>query len=137
MSRILDLGIIDAIEAWGAGAAPTPGARVKVGVVDSGIDQDHPCFDGKNFDYTYPSFTGNAGDRNFTNSKVVVAKVFNMRAKVKGYTAEAVDSHGTHVAGTIACELDTPAGDRRCCDSLRRVRCGTCRAAGQLQRLPR
>jgi subtilisin family serine protease len=107
-----DLGIINAIEAWGAEGGANAGAGVKVGVVDSGIDQDHPCFDGLGADgleIEYPDFSGNAGDPRFTNSKVVIAKVFNMRAKVKGYTPEAVDSHGTHVAGTIACELDTPA----------------------------
>lgn len=104
-----DLGLINAIEAWGQAGGAGAGAGIKVGVVDSGIDQTHACFDGEGIDYSYPAFNGNVGDPELTNEKVVVAKVFNMRAKSRGYTAEAVDSHGTHVAGTIACELDTPA----------------------------
>ncbi len=105
-----DLALIQAIEAWGeVGGGAEAGARVKVGIVDSGIDQDHPCFDGDGIGYSYPDFTGDPGDRRFTNDKVVVAKVFNNNAKKAGYTPEAVESHGTHVAGTVACELDTPA----------------------------
>jgi subtilisin family serine protease len=105
-----DLPLVRAIEAWqGLAGGGTPGANagtgVKVGVIDSGIDATHPCFDGAG----YPKFTGAAGDVRFTSPKVVVAKVFHMNAKQKGYTPAAIDSHGTHVAGTIACELNTPA----------------------------
>ena len=103
-----DLPLIHAIAAWSTpavGGAASAGAGVKVGIIDSGIDNTHPCFDG----HSYPKFTGNAGDPQFTNDKIVVAKVFNNNAKNAGYTPKAVESHGTHVAGTVACELDTPA----------------------------
>lgn len=39
------------------------------------------------------------GDQRFTSNKVIVAKVFSPDAKA---TPEAIGSHGTHVAGTIA-----------------------------------
>ena len=102
-----DLALISAIAGWGAGQAAGAGAGVKVAVIDSGIDFRHPCFDGTG----YPAYAGNAGDTRFTNSKVVVAKVFNMRAKARGYDAfpAAGQEHGTHVAGTIACEPNTAA----------------------------
>ncbi len=102
-----DLSLINAISAWGAGGAAAAGAGVKVAVIDSGIDYSHPCFDGSG----YPAFSGSAGDSRYTNSKVIVAKVFNMRAKARGYVAfpGAGQEHGTHVAGTIACEPLTPA----------------------------
>ncbi len=76
---------------------------MKVAIVDSGIDVGHPCFS----DTGYPEQT-QAGDRNFTNNKVVVAKVFNNKTPSRGYTPEAIDSHGTHVAGTVACNFETP-----------------------------
>lgn len=95
-----DLDLINAIAAWGGGGAAGAGAGVKVGVIDSGIEQDHSCFD---------DLGDSDGSNNFTNNKVIVAKVFHMRAKVMGYTPEAIDSHGTHVAGTIACDYGTTA----------------------------
>ena len=106
-----DLALVDAPEAWadaaggGADAGAFPdGTRVKVGVIDSGIDVTHPCFDDDGFPRTQQ-----LGDQRFTNNKVIVAKVFNNKARSRGYTAEAIDSHGTHVSGTVACNLHTDA----------------------------
>lgn len=107
-----DLGLINAIDAWRAGpvggdadaGALPDGTRIKVAVVDTGIDVTHPCF----ADGTFPA-TRQLGDKRFTNNKVIVAKVFANRAAQQGLTAEAIQDHGTHVAGTIGCDVDTPA----------------------------
>ncbi len=101
-----DLALINAMAGWTAAGTTSAdaGDGVKVGVIDSGIDLTHPCFS----DAGYPNHL-QLGDRRFTNDKVIVARVFNMRAGSRGYTAEAIDSHGTHVAGTIACNYGTPA----------------------------
>ena len=48
------------------------------------------------------------GNPSFTNNKVVAAKVFNNKTPSRRYTPEAIDSHGTHVAGTVACNFETP-----------------------------
>jgi subtilisin family serine protease len=100
-----DLSLIKAMQAWeiGGGAA-NAGEGVKVAIVDSGIDWSHPCFD----DAGYPA-QEQLGDTRFTNNKVIAAKVFHNKAGSRGYTAEAIDSHGTHVAGTVACNYSTPA----------------------------
>lgn len=99
-----DLSIIRAVDAWGAAGVAGAGAGVKVGVVDTGIDFTHPCFD----DAGYTPQT-QLGDTRFTNNKVIVARVFNNKAPSRGYTAEAIGDHGTHVSGTIACNYQTPA----------------------------
>ena len=106
-----DLTLIDAPEAWAAAAGGSTdagrlpdGSHVQVGVIDTGIDIKHPCFS----DAGYPA-TQQRGDRRFTNNKVIVARVFNNKAIANGYTAEALQDHGTHVAGTVACNLHTPA----------------------------
>jgi minor extracellular serine protease Vpr len=39
------------------------------------------------------------GDTIFTSSKVIVVKVFNQNPKL---SAQAIESHRTHVSGTIA-----------------------------------
>jgi subtilisin family serine protease len=101
-----DLALINAVEAWGAGGPDGAGAGVKVAIVDSGIDQTHPCFDDAG--YTAPAGFPR-GQVQYTNDKVIVAKVFNNKAKQLGVDAKAVDSHGTHVAGTVACNFETPA----------------------------
>ncbi|NCD18827.1 MAG: hypothetical protein EOL89_02410, partial [Actinobacteria bacterium] len=111
-----DLTLINAFAGWDtAGASheeestdPSEwaGHGVQVGVIDSGIDITHPCFDGEGYpDAGVEDF----GDEDLVNDKVVVAKVFNNKLNQSRFTAEAVEAHGTHVAGTIACELDTPA----------------------------
>ena len=100
-----DLGLIEAISAWqvGGGAA-NAGDLVKVAIIDTGIDVTHPCFD----DTGYPQ-QKQLGDQKFTNNKVIVAKVFNYRTVTQRYTAQAIQEHGTHVAGTVACNYGTPA----------------------------
>ncbi|HEU4349669.1 MAG TPA: S8 family serine peptidase, partial [Actinoplanes sp.] len=102
-----DLNLIHAIEAWRSsqvGGVANAGRGVKVGIIDTGIDARHPCFS----DAGYPA-TPQLGDTRFTNNKVIVAKVFNNHTPSQGYTPEAIQDHGTHVAGTVACNLDTPA----------------------------
>ncbi len=102
-----DLSLIDAQLGWAQanpGAPTKAGHDVKVGIVDTGIDLTHPCFD----DAGYPSTT-QLGDRNFTNNKVIVARVFANKAARAGFSAEAIQDHGTHVSGTVACNANTPA----------------------------
>jgi len=102
-----DLDLIQAGPAWVAIAPSMPtnaGEGVKVAVVDTGIDVTHPCFS----DAGYPAQT-QLGDKNFTNNKVIVAKVFNNKTPSRHYTPEAVQDHGTHVSGTVACNFGTAA----------------------------
>ena len=100
-----DLTLIHAIEAWAqGGGAANAGEGVKVAIVDSGIDITHPCFN----DAAYPAAT-RLGDARFNNNKVIAAKVFNNKAGSRGLTAQAVNPHGTHVAGTVACNFGTAA----------------------------
>jgi minor extracellular serine protease Vpr len=99
-----DLALIGIPAAWGgggaAGAGVKPdGSRVKVGIIDTGIDVRHPCFS----DAGFPN-TPKQGPPSLTNNKVVVAKVFNNQSNRFGYTPEAIQDHGTHVAGTVACD---------------------------------
>ena len=109
-----DLSLIDAMAGWAAagnsavgvkdGGAVNAGHGVKVGVVDTGIDVEHPCFGEAGF----PA-TAQVGNPAYTNNKVIVARVFANKAASLGYDAKAVQDHGTHVAGTIACDARTPA----------------------------
>jgi subtilisin family serine protease len=102
-----DLALISAVQAWrtaAVGGDADAGRGVKVGILDTGIDVRHPCFS----DAGYPA-TRQLGDTRYTNNKVIVAKVFANKAANLGLTAQAVQDHGTHVAGTVACNLDTPA----------------------------
>jgi subtilisin family serine protease len=100
-----DLAIIRATDAWAqaGGSSADAGAGVKIAIVDSGIDNGHPCFS----DAGYPT-QQQVGNPKFTNNKVVAARVFNNKTPSQRYTPEAIDSHGTHVAGTVACNFETP-----------------------------
>jgi subtilisin family serine protease len=95
-----DLSLIHATEAWGSGT----GAGIKVAIIDTGIDITNPCFS----DTGYAAAT-QLGDKRFTNNKVIAARVFSNKANNQGYTAEALQDHGTHVAGTVACNDGTKA----------------------------
>jgi minor extracellular serine protease Vpr len=95
--------LINASPVWTAlGGQPNAGAGMKVAVIDTGIDQSHPFLqpnDGMSMPEGYPK-----GDTRFTSNKVIVAKVFNQDPKL---TAQAIQSHGTHVSGTIAGKAGT------------------------------
>jgi len=98
-----DLSLISAFTAYSGGPASggvkPDGSRVKVAIVDTGIDVTHPCFS----DAGFPA-TQQEGPSALTNNKVIVAKVFNNQSNRFGYTPEAIQEHGTHVAGTVACD---------------------------------
>ncbi|NEX59878.1 S8 family serine peptidase [Noviherbaspirillum galbum] len=99
-----DLAVIRATDAWAQSGGPaTAGAGVRVAIIDSGIDLTHPCFSDAGY-----AAQSQIGDRRFTNNKVIAAKVFNNRAGSNAYTPQAIDSHGTHVSGTVACNFETP-----------------------------
>ena len=105
LNTVPDLAIVRAPQAWtSGGGAEHAGEGVKVAVIDTGIDARHPCF----ADAGYPA-QKQLGDTKFTNNKVLVARVFNNNAGSRSYTAEAIQDHGTHVAGTVACNFGTPA----------------------------
>ena len=103
-----DLGLIFANEAWKlAPVSPErAGQGVKVAIIDSGIDVRHPCFN----DAGYPE--SNAPDNvvnGGTNDKVIYAEAFFNKLKKSGFGTADEDGHGTHVAGTVACNAHTPA----------------------------
>ncbi|HKU85576.1 MAG TPA: S8 family serine peptidase [Casimicrobiaceae bacterium] len=105
LNTVPDLALVRAPQAWtSGGGAEHAGEGVKVAIIDTGIDVRHPCF----ADDKYPA-QKQLGDTKFTNNKVIVAKVFNNKAGSRSYTAEAIQDHGTHVAGTVACNFATPA----------------------------
>jgi minor extracellular serine protease Vpr len=103
-----DLTLIDAFQAWQlAPAGPErAGEGVKIAIIDTGIDVRHPCFD----DAGYPE--GNAPDNvvnGGTNDKVIYAEAFYNKLAKSGFGTADEDGHGTHVAGTAACNAHTPA----------------------------
>jgi minor extracellular serine protease Vpr len=104
--------IINASGAWGeAGGRATAGADIKIGDIDTGIDQTHPFFDATGFSYPagFPKCDARDSSTNTANSnckyvspKVIVAKVFNNKLNQSGFDAQAVQDHGTHTAGIAA-----------------------------------
>jgi len=98
-----DLSLISAFTAYSGGPASggvkPDGSRVKVAIVDTGIDVTHPCFSDAGFPATHQE-----GPSGLTNNKVIVAKVFHNQANRFNDTPEAVQEHGTHVAGTVGCD---------------------------------
>jgi subtilisin family serine protease len=104
--------IINADPAWGAaGGRAMAGHGIKIGDIDTGIDNNHPFFDPTGF--SYPTDGGpwpkcDAADSashhqdqncNYVSPKVIVAKVFYNKAHQQGLDAQAIQDHGTHTAG--------------------------------------
>ena len=110
-----DLGLISAAAGLDRGRRASGDRRRRASrsrIIDTGIDITHPCFS----DAGYPRTT-QLGDQRFTNDKVIVAKVFNNKAASQRLHAEAVQDHGTHVAGTVACNYEH-AGHRRAASTI-------------------
>jgi minor extracellular serine protease Vpr len=72
LNRALDLNNVPA--AWSAvGGASNAGAGIKIGIIDSGIDQNHPGF--RDASLTPPAGFPK-GETAYTNSKVIVARSY-------------------------------------------------------------
>src|SRR5260370_4643818 len=108
--------LIGAPVLWNAvGGQSNAGAGVKIGIIDTGIDQTHPFLT----DNTLPALAGfpkcDSIDSavgiidtqcNFVSNKVIVAKVFETLTNFDGHAAQA---HGTHVSGIAAGVANTCA----------------------------
>jgi minor extracellular serine protease Vpr len=104
--------IISADAAWtAAGGRGTAGAGVKIGIIDSGIDETHPFFNPDGFMFPddggpWPKCDALDSDSRtpdqdcrYVSEKVIVAKVFYHKARQQGVDAQAIQDHGSHVAG--------------------------------------
>jgi minor extracellular serine protease Vpr len=101
--------IINASDAWTAGGGrATAGAGVKIGIIDTGIDHNHPFFDPTGFSFPpgFPKCDALDSDSHtpdqdcrYVSEKVIVAKVFYNKARQQGLDAQAIQDHGSHVAG--------------------------------------
>ena len=112
--------IINASGAWGeAGGRASAGAGIKIGDIDTGIDNTHPFFDPTVLPFSYPpGFPKcDAADSNshhqdqdcrYVSPKVIVAKVFYNKNNQTNFDAQAIQDHGTHTAG-IAAGIFNPA----------------------------
>jgi len=113
--------LVNAPAAWSAlGGVNNAGAGVKIAILDTGIDQQHPAFQ----DPSLPMPAGyprcNGGDCAFTNNKVIVARSYvRQLAAGSSSTNPAADSrpddysprdrigHGTAVASAAAGHTNT------------------------------
>ena len=96
-----DLTLISAFQAWGGEAGnTTAGAGIKVAIIDTGIDATHPCFSGG---------ADPTPNDPLTNAKVLDAAVYFNQNNRTRFTPADENGHGTHVAGTVACNFNTPA----------------------------
>jgi subtilisin family serine protease len=106
VDRAADIG---APAIWGP-ELDSAGQGVKIGIIDTGIDQSHSYFDPTG--YTMPSGFPK-GQLKYTTSKVIVARAFPPPGATSRYAKAPFDptslSHGTHVAGIAAGNAATRA----------------------------
>src|SRR6184192_2901372 len=104
--------IVNADPAWNAaGGRSVAGAGIKIGDIDTGIDNTHPFFDPTGFSYPSGFPKCDAADSNshhqdqdckYVSPKVIVAKVFYNKNNQTNFDAQAIQDHGTHTAGIAA-----------------------------------
>jgi minor extracellular serine protease Vpr len=96
------LDLINAAASWAnTGGRANAGQGIKVGIIDSGIDQNHPFFSPAGFSYPagFPK-----GDTHFTTPKVIVARAYQhpgTHGSVFSAAPGPGQEHGTHVAGIV------------------------------------
>src|SRR5439155_5791195 len=92
---------------WGAGLS-TAGQGMKIGIIDSGVDQRHAYFDPAGYTMP-PGFP--KGQVKYTTAKVIVARAFPPPGAGSRYADLPFDptssAHGTHVAGIAAGNANT------------------------------
>jgi hypothetical protein len=90
------------------------GQGMKIGIIDTGVDNTHPFFDPTGYTMP-PGFP--RGQTRFTSAKVIVARAFppagpNPRGAALAFDG-AESTHGTHVAGIAAGNAETRAAGGR------------------------
>lgn len=106
-----DPGWVDAGLWTAVGGHANAGKGIKVADIDSGITPENPCFDGAG--YSYPKGFPK-GEKAITNKKIIAAYSY-FRADDPPVNPESArddpaindGGHGTHTAGTIACNYGT------------------------------
>jgi uncharacterized protein (TIGR03437 family) len=119
--------LMNAPAAWTAlGGQSSSGAGMKIGIIDSGIDQTHPAFQDSSLNAPngFPICTdGHPEDCSFTNGKVIVARSY-VRLIAPGsdpnnpaadsrpddFSPRDRDGHGTAVASAAAANVTTATG---------------------------
>jgi subtilisin family serine protease len=95
--------LIGADDLWDAPRFDTAGNGIKIGIIDDGLDQNHPFFDPSGYTMP-PGFP--KGDTAYTTSKVIVARAFSPPTNTWMYAHAPYDptfsEHATHVAGIAA-----------------------------------
>src|SRR5207248_693905 len=115
------VNLVNAPAAWSAvGGTSNAGAGIRIGIIDTGIDQNHPGFQDSSLT---PPAGFPKGDPAFTNSKVIVARSYVSLVQA-GFTKNPVETsrpddtsprdrvgHGTGIAMIAAGVQNTgPAG---------------------------
>ena len=102
--------LLGATDVWGP-SLTNAGQGLKIGIIDDGIQKNHPYFDPTGFSYPAGFPLGNT---NYTSPKVIVARAFPSPSTHWKYADKPFDpmlsDHATHVAGIAAGDYDTQTG---------------------------
>src|ERR1035441_417525 len=115
--------VMNAPTAWNlVGGQSNAGKGIKIGILDTGIDQNHPAFQDSSLAYPpgFPKSSGSPDAANYTNTKVIVARSYvSLIAAGTDPNNPAADSmpddysprdrigHGTAVASAAAGNTNT------------------------------